>query len=135
MTSLERRPEASDSSDNKLIARAKSGDVSAFTELYERHAVSVYRHILYRTGNRGDSEDLTQQTMVKAWRAIGRYQVTEVPFVVWLIAIAHNLVVSWLRRHREHEPLEADPLLVDPEPEPYEQAERRFTREAVRRAV
>jgi len=135
MTSLERQPEASGSSDSELIARAKDGDGAAFAALYERFADSVYRHILYRTGNRADSEDLTQQTLINAWQAIGRYQVTQVPFVAWLIAIAQNVIVSYLRRRRQHEPLELDPPFVDTEPEPQELAERSFTKEAVRQAV
>lgn len=135
MTSLDRPADTFGSSDNELIARAKQGDASAFAVLYERFADSVYRHILYRTGNRADSEDLTQQTLIRAWQAIGRYEIRQVPFLAWLIAIAQNVVISHVRRRHEHAPLEPDPLVVDTDPEPDEQVERNFTRETVRQAV
>ena len=135
MTSLERRSEASNPSDNELIAGAKRGDAAAFAALYERFADRIYRHILYRTGSRADSEDLTQQTLIKAWQALPRYQLTETPFVAWLITIAQHAVVSYARRQHRHERLEPDPPFVDTDPGPSEAAERSFTREAVRQAV
>ncbi len=135
MTSLERHTDASGSSDGELIVRAKAGDQRAFAALYERFAERVYRHILYRIGSRTDAEDLTQQTFVKAWRAIGRYEVTQVPFLAWLIAIAQNVVISYARRRHPTEQLESEPAFLDTEPEPAEAAERSFTRETVRQAV
>jgi len=123
------RPEA------ELIAAAKNGNAAAFAALYDQFADRVYRHILYRTGSRPDSEDLTQQTFLKAWMAIGRYTITEVPFVAWLLTIAHNSVVSYFRAKREHLPLDLDMPLVAGGAEPYEMAERSFHRAAVRRAI
>jgi RNA polymerase sigma-70 factor (ECF subfamily) len=137
MTSLEGRTEAAGSSDNELIVRAQQGDAAAFAALYDRFADRVYRHVVYRIGNRHDAEDLTQQTLINAWRAIGRYRITEVPFFAWLVTIAQNLVATYARRNRgrEFEPLEPDPPFFDPDPEPPELAERSFTQETVRRAV
>ena len=61
----------------------------------------VYRHIYYMVGNAAEAEDLTAQTFLRAWEAIERYQVRGAPFVSWLLRIAHNLGVSYLRSKRE----------------------------------
>ncbi len=121
--------------ETELIAAAKDGDATAFAALYDQHADRVYRHILYRTGSRADSEDLTQQTFLKAWQAMGRYKITDVPFVAWLLTIAHNAVVSYFRAKRDHIPLDLDLPLPANSSEPYESAERRFNQTAVRRAI
>jgi RNA polymerase sigma-70 factor, ECF subfamily len=123
------RPEA------ELIAAAKNGNAAAFASLYDLFAERVYRHILYRTGNPVDSEDLTQQTFLKAWQAMSRYRVTEVPFVAWLLTIAHNTVVSYFRAKRDYVPLDIDMPLPDNGVGPQEAAERKFHQALVRHAI
>ncbi|MHB8618801.1 MAG: RNA polymerase sigma factor [Chloroflexota bacterium] len=122
-------------SDVDEIGKAKNGDVEAFASLYDRHADRVYRYILYFTSQAADSEDLTQQVFVKAWQAIGRYQVTEVPFRAWLLAIAHNLVVSYFRSRHEHQPLDDELGWADEKMDVAGFAERRDLQAAVRRAI
>ena len=109
-------PRAND--DTPLVLRAIQRDQEAFGELYDRHAVRVYRHIYYMVGNAAEAEDLTAQTFLKAWEAIERYQVRGAPFVSWLLRIAHNLGVSHLRSKREtsevHEGIVDDKMRRDP---------------------
>lgn len=121
--------------ERKLIEAAQHGDAHAFGSLYDLHAERVYRHIAYRVGHQQDAEDLTQQTFLKAWRAVSRYKVTEAPFAAWLLKIAHNTVVSYFRSKREHSPLEA--LTVDPaeDKQPHDELERRYDQALVRRAM
>lgn len=101
-----------------LVAAAVQGDHHAFAALYDRLVDRVYRHCYYRTGNRADAEDLTQQTFLHAWRAIGRYRAQGVPFVAWLLAISQNLATNHHRRPRETtlelETIETDDGLADP---------------------
>lgn len=85
----------------RLVERAIGGDGEAFGELYDRHAARVYRHIFYIIGSGPEAEDLTAQTFLQAWEAIGRYQMRGAPFISWLLRIAHNLAVSHLRSRRE----------------------------------
>ncbi len=118
-----------------LIESARGGNALAFAVLYDRYADRVYRHIAYRIGHVPDAEDLTQQTFLKAWQAIGRYRITEVPFVAWLLTIAHNAVVSYFRSKRDHQPLDDGLPKVDERADPHAEAERRDRREMVRRAI
>ncbi len=83
--------------EDALISRSRRGDSAAFAALYEEHVVRVYRHVYYFVGSKTEAEDLTAQTFLQAWSAIGRYQDCGKPILPWLLAIAHNLVVSRFR--------------------------------------
>ncbi|MGB2694947.1 MAG: sigma-70 family RNA polymerase sigma factor [Dehalococcoidia bacterium] len=84
-----------------LVKRAISRNKEAFGALYDRHVVRVYRHLYYMVGNSAEAEDLTAQAFLQAWEAIERYEIRGAPFVSWLLRIAHNLGVSYLRSKRE----------------------------------
>jgi RNA polymerase sigma-70 factor (ECF subfamily) len=117
------------------VERATRRDTEAFGELYDRHVVRVYRHIYYLVGNAAEAEDLTGQTFLQAWEAIERYQVRGAPFVSWLLRIAHNLAVSYLRSKRERAQLH-DGIVDDaPRRDPQEVAERKSDEERVREAI
>jgi RNA polymerase sigma-70 factor, ECF subfamily len=92
--------------EKQLVQRAVEKDQAAFAELYDRHVVRVYRHIYYLVGDAREAEDMTAQTFLKAWEAIGRYKERGAPIVAWLLRIAHNLTVSHLRSKRDHSELE-----------------------------
>ncbi len=83
-----------------LVRRAVARDQAAFAELYDRLLDQVYRYVYYRTGNRSDAEDLTEQVFLQAWAAIDRFRWEGKPFLAWLYAVAHNLLVDWHRRSR-----------------------------------
>ena len=128
-------PRAND--DTALVLRAIRRDEEAFGELYDRHAVRVYRHIYYMIGNATEAEDLTAQSFLKAWEAIERYQIRGAPFVSWLLRIAHNQGVSHLRAKREtsevHEGIVDDKPRRDPESAYERTAEEELVREAISR--
>jgi RNA polymerase sigma-70 factor, ECF subfamily len=84
-----------------LAVRASQGDRRAFGELYEQYLDKIYRYIYYKVGQRAEAEDITSQTFLKAWDAIGDYEWRNHPFGAWLFRIAHNLVVDYHRARRE----------------------------------
>ena len=77
-----------------LVDQAIAGNREAFGELYERHVGRVYRYLLYMAKNVDVAEDLTEETFLQALAAIHRYQRRGVPFVAWLLRIAHNLQLN-----------------------------------------
>lgn len=123
--------------DTQLVLRAVQRDQDAFGELYDRHVVRVYRHLYYMVGRQAEAEDLTAQTFLKAWEAIERYQVRGAPFVSWLLRIAHNLGVSYLRSKREtsqvHEGIVDNKSRRDPEAALEQTVEEEMVREAILR--
>ena len=110
-------------------------DQEAFGALYDRHAVRVYRHIYYMVGNAPEAEDLTGQAFLQAWQAIDRYQLRGAPFVSWLMRIAHNLGVSYLRSRREKAALPETLVDQSREGNPDEVLQRQADGERVREAI
>ncbi|MFN8558598.1 MAG: sigma-70 family RNA polymerase sigma factor [Dehalococcoidia bacterium] len=90
-----------------LVARAAT-DAAAFSALYNRYVVAVYRYAYRRLGSHEDAEDVTAQTFHRALERIGGYEWRGAPFGAWLFRIAHNLVVD--RRRAGSAPLSLDGL-------------------------
>jgi len=98
--------------DGALVRAAKSGDASAFGELYERYRDAIYRYCLSRTGTAHDAEDLTSDVFVKALHSIDRYQERGLPFVAFLYRIARNAAIDRARTMKQ--PLSVDELVTEP---------------------
>lgn len=82
------------------IQKAVQGDVAAFGELYRLYAETIYRYFFYRVKEDSETQDLTAQVFLNAWKAIRRYRPTEIPFLVWLYAIARNQLMNYNRKNR-----------------------------------
>ena len=54
-----------------LVEAAQTGDAGAFGELYDRYSEVVFRFLVARVQNRTVAEDLTSDTFLRAFRAIG----------------------------------------------------------------
>src|ERR1700756_1598162 len=100
----------SDHSDQRLLlAAAQAGDERAFRQLVEpyRHALEV--HCYRMVGAPQDAEDLAQETLLRAWRALERFE-PRVQFQTWLYRIATNACLDELeRRTRRPEPVDPFP--------------------------
>lgn len=92
------RPAAED--DAALAGRAAAGDVAAFEALYRRHHRRVHGAIVRLVGQTGTrAEDLTQETFVRAWRALAGFR-REAAFGTWLHRLAVNTALMELRAGR-----------------------------------
>src|ERR1700752_1064095 len=91
-----------------LLARAQAGDERAFRVLVDpyRHALEV--HCYRMLGSLQDAEDLTQETLLRAWRALNRYE-PRAQFQTWLYRIATNACLDELKR-RGRRPVSLDPF-------------------------
>jgi len=83
-----------------LIERAIKRNPAAFTDLYDRYVDRVYRYVYYRVTSQSDSEDITQEVFVRAWKNIHKYQQRGRPFAAWLFAIARNLITDHYRNRK-----------------------------------
>jgi len=68
-----------------------------FGDAYQDQVSSVYGFFAYRVANRGDAEDLTQQTFERALRAWANFDPERAALGVWLMAIARNMLVDHYR--------------------------------------
>ena len=75
----------------------------AFSELYERSHLSVYRYIYgLHGGEPQDVEDLTAETFTRAWKARHSFSGDPQMATGWLLRIARRLVIDGYRRSRTH---------------------------------
>jgi RNA polymerase sigma-70 factor (ECF subfamily) len=95
----------------QLLERAQRGDEEAFRRLVEpyRHALEV--HCYRMLGSAQDAEDIAQETLLRAWRALGRFE-PRVQFQTWLYRIATNACLDELGR-RPRRPMPIDPFPTD----------------------
>ena len=94
--------------DEELAARAAAGSRPSFEELVSRYSLRLFHFLRSRSGSDEDVEDLVQETFLKAYRNIGRYD-SERRFSTWLYTIALRLSISRHRSRRER------PLPLSPE--------------------
>jgi RNA polymerase sigma-70 factor (ECF subfamily) len=120
-----------------LLASAQAGDERAFRRLVEpyRHALEV--HCYRMLGSAQDAEDLTQETLLRAWRALERFE-PRAQFQTWLYRIATNACLDELeRRPRRPTPVDPFPDLVsdDVASPTYDPAARYAIREGMELAL
>ncbi len=106
----ERNPSAGPD-DTALIAASQKGDQAAFSELVRRHQRSVHRIAYGLTRSAADADDLAQETFVRAWGAIARFELGQ-PLMPWLARICTNQAYS-LFRHRKRRPEQSIEPLVE----------------------
>jgi RNA polymerase sigma-70 factor (ECF subfamily) len=75
--------------ERELVRRARAGDGRAFEELVGPHWETAVRLAYLITGSRSDAEDVAQEALLKAWRALGRFRSSR-PFRPWLLRIVAN---------------------------------------------
>ena len=82
--------------DAATVALARDGDTQAFQALVERHSRAVYRLAHRMTGTSQDAEDVVQETFLKAYRQLGRFE-SRANFGTWLHRIAVNCAIDLIR--------------------------------------
>ncbi|HUH07059.1 MAG TPA: RNA polymerase subunit sigma-70 [Egibacteraceae bacterium] len=108
---------------DELVTAAKAGDESAFGQLTERHRRELRVHCYRMLGSFSESEDLVQETLLRAWRGLNTFEGRS-SFRAWLYRIATNACLDALSgRPRRLLPYDvappADPSGPPPEPVEY----------------
>src|SRR5215467_6281741 len=85
----------------QLISQAQRGDTEAFCRLATQHHRSLYVLALKYSGNHHDAEDLLQDVMLNAFRAIHQFRGMS-SFRTWLARIMMN---SFLNQKRKSDPI------------------------------
>jgi RNA polymerase sigma-70 factor (ECF subfamily) len=85
------------------VERARLGDNEAFRLLVQQHSRGIFRLAYRMTANEQDAEDVVQETFLKAYRQIDRYE-ARCSFSTWLYRIASNCSLDLIRKRklREH---------------------------------
>lgn len=85
-----------------LIQKSLAGEEKAFEILFSENREAVYRHCLGVVKDEEIAQDLTQETFLHAFQHLSSFQ-RKARFSTWLWRIAHNLALSYLKKHRHIE--------------------------------
>jgi len=101
-------------SDEAAAARAKAGDADAFRVLVERHSRPLFRLAFRMTGNEQDAEDIVQDTFLRAYRRIEKFD-ERASFGTWLYRITVNCSLDLVRarKRRSEQSGSANPEMDD----------------------
>ena len=93
-----------------LVAEAKEGNAEAFTVLMNQYERNIFRLALNITSNKEDAEDVLQESFLKAYTNLGRFQGNS-RFYTWVVRIAVNESLMKLRKRRSDRQVSLDEKL------------------------
>lgn len=85
--------------DLALVAKARTGDVSAYDALVRKYERQIFRIAQHITQNREDAEDVMQDSFLKAYEKLDQFQGNS-KFYTWLVRITVNESLMRLRKRR-----------------------------------
>jgi RNA polymerase sigma-70 factor, ECF subfamily len=92
-----------------VLARAQQGDGEAFRVLVERHGRRAFQLAFRMTRNEQDAEDVVQESFLRAYRQLGRFE-ARANFATWLHRIVANCAVDVMRTRHAKQQKVSDPL-------------------------
>jgi RNA polymerase sigma-70 factor (ECF subfamily) len=81
------------------LEQSRQGDEDAFTHLVERYQTPVYNLCFRMLGNHAEAEDAAQETFIKAYKNMKRYDPNR-KFINWILTIASNNCIDRIRKRR-----------------------------------
>lgn len=83
--------------EEELIRLIKGGSKEGFDKLYDNYSSNFYGIIFRSVGNKSVAEDLLQEVFVKIWRNIGKYDSCKGKLYTWMLQIARNTCIDYVR--------------------------------------
>jgi len=83
----------------ELLLQVKAGDIGAFTQIVETFQKPVYSLCYRMLGNAQDAEDAAQETFIRAYKSMHRFDLKR-PFSTWLLSIAAHYCIDQIRKAR-----------------------------------
>src|SRR5436190_5172002 len=85
----------------QLAALCRDGSLEPFEQLVTAFEKRIYNFLRHYTGNEHDAQDLTQETFVRAWRNIHRFDPNR-DFTTWIFVIARRAAANHFRARKPH---------------------------------
>ena len=122
-----------------LITRTKQGDTDAFNPLVQKYQSQIYTFIRKQVKETEIAKDLTQETWLKAFRAIKTFRGNSA-FASWLYRIAENVCTDYFRKQQKAQNIESlhtinERRITETHPESYRDLERQELRVYLRAAI
>ncbi|WP_044641058.1 RNA polymerase sigma factor [Risungbinella massiliensis] len=89
--------------DQEWIKQIQMGDHAAFAQLYQRYARDVYQYIYLYMNHRQTTEDLVQETFLRAYKNSYQYDLNKSAIRTWLHRIAAHLCIDNIRKKKPNE--------------------------------
>lgn len=86
-------------SDDELVSRAATGDRAAWGTLVDRYLAAISGYAWYMLGDRGEAEDVAQETFVRLMAKVGAWEAGGAGLKTWLYRVAINLCIDRRRKH------------------------------------
>jgi RNA polymerase sigma-70 factor (ECF subfamily) len=102
--------------DAAVVAQVLAGDRDAFRVLVERHSRSIFRVVYRMTGNQQDTEEIVQETLLRAYKSLERFEL-RANFSTWLYRIAVNRTLDFLNVRKTQMHKDAYQIVDNPDPE------------------
>lgn len=99
----------------ELIRDTLAGRPHAFDQIVRAHDRRVFQFLYQMTRHRQDAEDLAQQTFIKAFHNLARFD-PQRPLINWLITIARHTALNHFRSAKRWEEIPADTAGHGPSP-------------------
>ena len=115
------------------LSRAVQGDSAAFTHLVEAYQRPVYNLCYRMLGNAEDAEDAAQETFLRAYKSLRRFDQSR-PFATWLLSIAAHYCIDQMRR-KDLAVTSIDDMLVPEVPDPTPDMDTRLGRKQEQQRV
>ena len=84
--------------DTELLARFSKGDRAAALALTSRLAPVVFAQAFRMLGDRAEAEDVTQESLLRLWKAAPGWDATRAKITTWLYRVTSNLCIDCLRK-------------------------------------
>jgi RNA polymerase sigma-70 factor (ECF subfamily) len=133
-------------SDTQLVHAVCNGDAEALGQLYDRYSPTVNGLIRSILRDNRLAEEATHDVFLGIWQRPDAYDASRGPFAGWLFRVARNRAIDLFRRRREQpfalapgseqgDVIDPATFLVDPDPDPVDQAISTLQRESVREGL
>jgi len=103
--------------DRVLVRQAQGGDYSAFDTLVQKYQERIYATIYHMTSNHEDANDLTQETFIKAYKALNSFK-GDSSFFTWVYRIAVNKTINFIKQRKNRVHMSLDDLDFNAEHDP-----------------
>jgi len=118
------QPPSAEPGDADLLRRYRAGDAAAFTQLYERHRLGLFRFLIGLCGDQAVAEEVFQETWMSLIRSESLQREAAVLFKTWLYQIARNRLIDHWRKQGKRQQREEvfdeqlhDQAMAEPDPE------------------
>jgi RNA polymerase sigma factor RpoE len=103
--------------DLTLVRLAQKEDMRAYDTLVRRYQERIYATVYHMTSNHEDANDLTQETFIKAFRALKSFK-GDSSFYTWIYRIAVNKTINFLKQRKNRVQLSLNDMDFNAENDP-----------------